>query len=264
MEDKTKDLKTKDLADGLITIIIPAYNENSRIKHAVDSTILTLLNITPDYEVIISEDGSNDNTFETSSKLEKGNSRIRLLHSDIRRGKGFALKKAIRVARGDVIGFIDADLAADMSYMPELMDAIRTEGYDIAIGSQLKHTSKTDRSRKRSVASMVYNQMVRWILGSKLYDHQCGFKAFKRGSIHKILDQIKDERWFWDTEMLVRAQRNGYRIKEIPVRWNEADLTSFDFFKDSFNMGLRIIELRWDLARNSNLTSLENECSVDG
>ncbi len=243
-------METKDLATILITIIIPAYNENSRIKHAVDSTIRALINITSDYEIIISEDGSDDDTFEISSKLKEGNSRIRLLHSDIRRGKGFALKKAIKVARGNVIGFIDADLSTDMSCMPGLIDAIRSEGYDIAIGSRLKYTSKTDRSRKRSVASRVYNLMARWILGSKIYDHQCGFKAFKKNSIHKILDQIKDERWFWDTEMLVRAQRNGFRIKEIPVRWSEADLTSFNFFKDSIDMGLKMIELRWDLAKD--------------
>jgi glycosyltransferase AglD len=240
----------KDLANSSITIIIPAYNESSRIENAVETTIRNLMVMASNYEVIISEDGSNDGTYEISAKLKEGNSRIRLLHSRDRGGKGLALKKAINVARGDIIGFIDADLATDMSYLPALLNAIRIDDYDIAIGSRLEYTNKTDRSHKRSIASKTYNQVVRKILGSKLHDHQCGFKAFKRDSICKILDKVKDERWFWDTELLIRAQREGYKIKELPVKWNEANSTSFNFLRDSLDMGLKIIRLWWDLARN--------------
>ena len=241
----------------MITIIIPAYNEKNRIKYAAETTIRVLINITTDYEIIIVEDGSNDGTYEISSKLEEKTPNIRLLHSDIRCGKGFALKKGIKAAKGDVIGFIDADLSTDMSYMPELIDAIRVEGYDISIGSRLKYTSKTERSKKRSIASTIYNLSVRWILGSRFYDHQCGFKAFKRSSIYEIIDQIKDEQWFWDTEMLIKAQRNGYKIKEIPVRWSDADATSLNFFKDGLVMGLKILRLRWDLTKNKKIASPE-------
>jgi glycosyltransferase AglD len=238
------------LADNSITIIIPAYNQNEKIQNAVHSTIKILVNITSDYELIIAEDGSCDGTYETAVKLKDKDPRIFLMHSDQRSGKGLALKKAIKAARGMVIGFIDADLATDMSHLPALIDAIRIEGYDVAIGSRFEHRSKAQRSMRRSFASIAYNQIVRLMLDSKIKDHQCGFKAFNRYCILSLLDQIKDERWFWDTEMLVRAQQEGYKIKEMPVNWRETDATAFNFVKDSWDMGWAIIKLRWDLTKD--------------
>lgn len=208
----------------------------------------TLLKLCYNYEIIVAEDGSNDGTYEILVELEKRNSKIRILHTDVRCGKGLALKEAIKSAKGNVIGFIDADLSTDMSYLAALINAVLVEDYDISIGSRIKNANKINRSKKRSLASMAYNLMVRWILGSKLNDHQCGFKAFKKSSIYKIIDQINDEQWFWDTEMLIKAQQNGYRIKEIPVRWSEANSTSFNLIKDGFAMGFKIIKLRWELS----------------
>jgi glycosyltransferase AglD len=235
--------------DSPITIIIPAYNENGKIQKAVDSTIKILTSITSDYELIIAEDGSCDGTSETVAKLKENNSKISHMHSDERRGKGLALKRAIKAAKGDVVGFIDADLATDMSYLPSLIDAIRIEGYDIAVGSRFECTSKADRSMKRFLASKAYNLMVRLILNSTIKDHQCGFKAFNRNSIFSLLDRIKDERWFWDTEMLVRAQHDGYKIREMSVNWKETDATSFDLIKDGCDMGVKILKLKWDLIK---------------
>lgn len=231
-------------------MIIPAYNESKRLEKTVRSIHESLCAFTSSAEVIISEDGSSDGTYDIAVKLAKGSADMRLLHSEKRCGKGLALKRAIKDAKGEVICFMDADLATDMFYLPVLIDAVRVEGYDIAIASRLVPASNTERSKKRSIASKAYNTMVRLILRSRVYDHQCGFKAFKRSSILPILDQIKDERWFWDTEMLVRAQLAGYRIKEIPVKWKEADSSRFNLIKDSFDMGTKIIKLRWDMAND--------------
>lgn len=210
----------------------------------------SLRDLTSSAEVIIAEDGSSDGTYDIAVKLAKWSADIRLLHSEKRCGKGLALKRAIKAANGDVICFMDADQSTDMSYLPTLIDAVRVEGYDIAIASRLVPASNTERSKKRSIASKAYNMMVRLILRSQVYDHQCGFKAFKRSSILPILDRIKDERWFWDTEMLVRAQLAGYKIKEIPVKWDEADSSRFNLIKDGFDMGTKIIKLRWDMAND--------------
>jgi glycosyltransferase involved in cell wall biosynthesis len=177
----------------IVTLIIPAYNESKQIQSAADNAAQILGKISPDYEIIIAEDGSNDGTFEISTRMAGKNPRIRLLHSDLRCGKGNALKRAIKAAKGDVIAFMDADMSTDISSMPALLDAVSQEGFDIAVGSRLISESNTDRSRKRSIASKLYNSMVRLILRSRIHDHQCGFKAFQKRSILAILDQVKDE-----------------------------------------------------------------------
>ena len=92
--------------------------------------------------------------------------------------------------------------------------------------------------------------MVRFILGSKVCDHQCGFKAFRKDKIIFIIDKIKDNHWFWDTELLIRGQRQGYKIKEIPVAWKESKSTKVSITKDANSMGRQIIRLWWELREN--------------
>jgi hypothetical protein len=109
--------------------------------------------------------------------------------------------------------------------------------------------SKVERSFRRTVSSKSYNFLVRHMLGSKLHDHQCGFKAFKREPTLKLLDEVRDNHWFWDTEILVRAARKGYKIKEIPVEWKSGAKTKVNLFKDSYNMGKRVLSLWWQFRK---------------
>lgn len=233
-----------------VSIIIPVYNGNQQLKKATEKTLANLKKIDRNSEIIIAEDGSTDGTYEYASKLTSENSNIRLIHMDQRQGRGQALKRAIRAAKGEVICYIDVDLATDMDYLPLLIDAVLNDGYDFATGSRLLPQSDARRSPTRLVASKSFNWAVRVLLGSQLYDHQCGFKAFKRASVLPLLDEVKDIHWFWDTEILVRGQRHGYEIKEIPVRWNESDSTKVNILKDSKDMGCQIVRLWWDLKRN--------------
>ena len=233
-----------------ISIIIPVYNENQKLKQAVDGTMAKLRTLDYVSEIIIAEDGSTDGTYESASKLASENSNIRLIHSDRRQGRGQALGRAIKAAKGDVICYIDVDLATDMSYLPLLIGAVLTEGYDFATGSRMMPQSDARRSPKRLIASKSFNWMVRVLLASRLHDHQCGFKAFRRASVLQLLDDVKDNHWFWDTEILVRGQIHGYRIKEIPVKWNESDSTKVNILKDANEMGRQIIRLWWDLRGN--------------
>ncbi len=182
--------------------------------------------------------------------MARENSDIHLLSSRQRLGRGKALNLAIKSCLGDVVCYIDADLATDMTYLPDIINAVAKEGYDIAIGSRMMAASKAKRNTKRLLASTVYNRMVRHLLGSKVLDHQCGFKAFKRDKITCLLDDIKDNHWFWDTELLVRGQRRGYRIKEIPVEWKESASTKVNIVKDANDMGQQILRLWWDLRGN--------------
>lgn len=226
-----------------ISLVLPAYNEKNRLKKAVRIVESHLDDITESYEIIIAEDGSTDGTDSIAKKLAKDNSRIVHIHSDIRQGRGKALKRAFLASKGDILAYIDVDLATDMKHLKELISAIRDDGYDIATGSRLIKQSSVKRGIKRNVASIGFNLMTRVMLGSKIKDHQCGFKSFRRDSLMAIIDKIKDEHWFWDTEMLVIAQKAGYKIKEFPINWQAGGATTVHFTRDVIGMGSRIITM---------------------
>jgi glycosyltransferase involved in cell wall biosynthesis len=234
-------------------VIIPVYNEKGKLKRAVDETAARLSELAYPFEILIAEDGSNDGTYEFASKLASENPNIRLLHSDRRQGRGNALSRAIKATKGDVVCYIDVDLATDMDYLSVIINAVISGGYDFAMGSRLMPQSDTKRSSTRSIASKTYNWMVRMFLGSKLFDHQCGFKAFRRDPVIRLLDQVKDGHWFWDTELLVRGQHEGLKMKEIPVKWLASNSTKVELKKDVYCMGSQIFRLRKDLRRKREL-----------
>ncbi|KKH15892.1 dolichol-P-glucose synthetase [Methanosarcina mazei] len=134
-----------------------------------------------------------------------------------------------------------------MSYLEKLIRAVSTDGYDFATGSRIMPESDAKRPFKREFASRGYNSMVRLLLHSKLYDHQCGFKAFRRGPLLELLDEIENQHWFWDTELLVRAQHRGYRVLEFPVYWRHGGSSKVNFAKDIVGMGSEVFRLWWEL-----------------
>ncbi|AEA47796.1 flippase-like domain-containing protein [Archaeoglobus veneficus] len=234
----------------VVSVVLPAYNEAMRLEMAVMEIIKALEKIGYDYEVIIAEDGSTDGTAEIAAKLADGN-RIRHLHSDERLGKGGAILRAFEAAKGSIVAFVDVDLSTDLKHLKELIDAIAVEGYDIAIGSRLTKGSKAERPVRRNVASKVYNFLVRFMLGSKVKDHQCGFKAFKKDLILDLGKKAKDRHWFWDTEVLVLAQREGLRIKEIPVEWKQSKDSKISLAKDSGYMLGKLFQMWAEETRSS-------------
>jgi glycosyltransferase AglD len=228
-----------------ITAIIPVYNDRHSLEIAIPRSLETLAKITPEFEIIVAEDGSTDGSTEFVREYEKHDPRIRLLHSDERQGRGKALNRAIREAKGTIVCYYDVDLATNMQHIDELVRAIR-EGYDISTGSRLLPGSDIVRTGGRDIASRSYNFLVRVILGSTVFDHQCGFKAFNKERILPILPTIRSNHWFWDTELLVRGQRMGFRVKEFPVHWRAGKGTTVRI-KDVFEMGSTILRLWWQI-----------------
>jgi glycosyltransferase involved in cell wall biosynthesis len=231
--------------DKKVSVVFPAYNEVNYIKPAVDKTIQTLEEFTNSYEIIIAEDGSTDGTAEISKKLAQENPNIKHLHRDERLGRGKALNSAFQQSSGEVLVYMDLDLATDIKHLRALVEAISVEGYDFATGSRMLPESKVERTLRRSLSSKTYNFLVRHMLGSKLRDHQCGFKAFRREPTLQLINDVGANHWFWDTEILVRAARKGYKIKEIPVVWKSGRKTKVNLFKDSYNMGKQVFKLWW-------------------
>lgn len=230
-----------------VSVVLPAYNEVEYLQTAVEKTIQTLNLFTQSYEVIIAEDGSTDGTAERAEELAQKNSKVRHIHREKRLGRGTALNNAFKQSSGEVLVYMDLDLATDLKYLKPLVEAITVEGYDFSTGSRMLRESKAERTFSRSLSSKTYNFLVRHMLGSKLHDHQCGFKAFKREPLMQIIDKVEATHWFWDTELLVRAQRTGYKVKEFGVEWKSGKATKVNLFKDSWSMFRQIMGLWWNL-----------------
>jgi uncharacterized protein (TIRG00374 family) len=229
-------------------VVLPAYNEAANIEKAVLVTAETLFKITDRFEIIIAEDGSKDGTDRIAFRLSEQYAYVVHLHSDKRQGRGKALNRAFKTASGEVLCYIDVDLATDMKYLEKLIRAVSTDGYDFATGSRMMSDSDAKRPFKREFASRGYNFLVRLFLHSNLYDHQCGFKAFRREALFELLDEVENEHWFWDTEVLVRAQHKGYRVMEFPVYWRHGGSSKVSLAKDVKGMGSEIFRLRRELS----------------
>ncbi len=228
-----------------VTAIIPVFNDRCSLETAIPRSVDTLSRITEQFELIVAEDGSTDGSAGLVKEYEQKDPRIRLLHSDERLGRGKALNRAIGESAGSIVCYYDVDLATDMHHLPELIYAIR-EGADIATGSRLVPGSDIVRTGGREIASRSYNFLVRLFLGSRIYDHQCGFKAFNKEKVIRILPAVRSNHWFWDTELLVRAQRNGLIVREFPVRWRAGKGTTVKI-NDVFEMGSSILRLWWQI-----------------
>ncbi|RXA16827.1 flippase-like domain-containing protein [Methanosarcina sp. MSH10X1] len=229
-------------------MVLPAYNEAANLEKAVFVTAETLYKITDHFEIIIAEDGSTDGTDRIASRLSEQYAYVVHMHSDKRQGRGKALSRAFKSASGEVLCYIDVDLATDMKYLEKLVRAVSTEGYDFATGSRMMCESDAKRPFKREFASRGYNFLVRLFLRSKLCDHQCGFKAFRREALFELLDEIENEHWFWDTEVLVRAQHRGYKVIEFPVYWRHGGSSKVNLAKDVKGMGSEIFRLWRELS----------------
>ncbi len=241
--------KMQEAGNIEISLVLPAHNEASKIENAVKQTKRALAELSSSFEILIAEDGSTDGTAELASRIASEDPFVRHIHSDSRLGRGKALNHAFKAARGDILAYMDVDLSTDLGYIKPLINAIKEEDYDFATGSRMLKESAVKRSFKRKTMSTVFNLLVRMILRSTLRDHQCGFKSFRKDALMRILDHIADEHWFWDTELLVRAQKEGYRVKELPVMWEDKGGagTKVNTFSDSTAMFSQILKLYFTL-----------------
>jgi len=239
-----------------VSVVLPAYNEEATLEETVEITLETLADFLDPgtFEVIVAEDGCEDATPEIADRLAAEYEAVRHVHSDERLGRGRALEYAFERARGDTLVYFDTDLATDMGHLAELVESVRSGDYDVATGSRWLPDSDADRPRKRGVPSLGYNRLVRLFLRSDLQDHQCGFKAFDREALFDLLDDVEDDHWFWDTEVLVRAQRAGYRVTEFPVNWTPKGDSKVDIVRDVFGMGSQIVRTWWQLSVSPRIT----------
>lgn len=203
-----------------VSIVIPVRNEASRLKRNLQILDTFLQNLKLPYEVIIVEDGSADGTSVIAKRIADQNSSMRIFTFNGRPGKGGAINRALTRTSGEIFFLMDADLAADLEYVSQLIDSVmRTNG--VAIGSRLVDGAEVKRDGLRKYASKTYNLIVRCVFKTGIRDHQCGFKCFSKDVAERIIPRVRDSRWIWDTEFLIRAKMEGFIVEEVPIKWTE-------------------------------------------
>ena len=202
-----------------LTILLPAYNEEENLEKCINETVKTVKALEKKFEIIILENGSKDKTFEIAKNLAKKFPFIVPVHLEIATVTG-AIRKGYELAKGEIVINLDVDLATDMSHLEELVRY--AEEFDIVTGSRYLDKTEVKRTWDRLLLSLVFNNiLVRGILGSELKDNNCGFRAFHRKVGLELYKEVKDNYFFGLVEIMIRAQRKRYRIKEFPVKWTE-------------------------------------------
>ncbi|MBI4845867.1 MAG: glycosyltransferase family 2 protein [Candidatus Omnitrophica bacterium] len=202
-----------------ISVIMPAYNEASNIKANIEETIRTFDDFKCDYEIIVVDDGSNDDTYkkvkEIADALRKGQVLIKRNHENF--GKGRALKKGARYINGDYVIFLDADMDLHPGQIATFFDIMELTEADIVIGSKLHPNSHIQYPLSRRIISTVYYAMIKLMFGLPIHDTQTGLKLFKAEVLRRVMPKILIKDFAYDLEILANAHKDGFKIEEAPV-----------------------------------------------
>ena len=234
-----------------LSIIIPAYNEEARLPKTLDGIVAYLHARSSHAEILVVDDGSSDDTVALVNAYGKNCPGLRLVSNGTNRGKGYSVRHGMLEARGEIALFTDADLSTPIEEADKLLEAMRNEGYDAAIGSRAidRTLIEIHQSAIREQAGIFFNRLVRWIMGIPFSDTQCGFKAFRRERARIIFQQQRIERFGFDAEILFLAKRHELRVAEVPVRWSHDAATKVNVAADGIRMFLELLLIRWNAMR---------------
>ena len=209
------------IARPLIDIVVPALNEEKILQKSITTLDEYMAKHLPyRYQITIADNGSQDKTLEIAKNLAEKHQSVQVV-SLAERGRGRALKQVWQNSPADILAYMDVDLSTSLDdFLPMIQPLVAGEA-GVAIGSRLLKDSKTSRGLKREFISRCYNSIIKWTSRTKFSDAQCGFKAIRRDVTAKLLPKIKDNEWFFDTELLIKTERAGVPIHEQPVTWIE-------------------------------------------
>ena len=217
-----------------VDIVIPVYNEEEDLPRSID--ILTKYlreNLENPWRIVIADNGSNDSTLSVAEMLSNKYTGVACVHIP-QKGRGRALRHVWLESTADIVSYMDVDLSTDLTHFPQLVKAIE-EGTHIAIGSRLIKGSRVKRSFKREFISRGYSALIKAMFFTRFRDAQCGFKALSQGTIRAVVPLVKNNNWFFDSELLIIAASRGFQIKEIPVHW-----------EDNPNSRVKVIPTAWE------------------
>ena len=228
-----------------LSIIIPAYNEATRLPASLEKIHAFLQSQSYSSEIVVVENGSTDNTFELAKALRTSIDNLVVIHED-QRGKGWAVRRGMQISSGEYRFFCDADLSMPIEeisrfFPPTLEDA------PVAIASrEAPGAVRYDEPEYRHIIGRVFNWIVRLLLLPGLQDTQCGFKCFRADVVEKVFPLVSNNGWTFDVEALFIARRLGYAISEIPIPWYYNPHSNIRVLRDSLQMGSDLLKIRWN------------------
>ncbi len=202
-----------------VDIVVPVYNELGALAGSVRRLHDYVSAELPfEWRIVIADNASTDETARLAETLARDLPGVEFVRLD-RKGRGRALKDVWSQSDADVVCYMDVDLSTDLRALLPLLAPLISGHSDVAIGTRLARGARVVRSPKRELISRGYNRLLRTVFGARFSDAQCGFKAVRADVARQLLPDIEDDGWFFDTELLVLAQRKGLRIHEVPVDW---------------------------------------------
>jgi glycosyltransferase involved in cell wall biosynthesis len=232
-----------------LSIVIPSFNEEQRLPATLERIAAYVKASGRKAEVIVVDDGSTDRTKEVAESYRGRIENLRVVPNGQNRGKGYSVRHGSLEAQGDIVLFTDADLSAPIEEADKLL--AKMDQYDVAIGSRAvnRELIEIHESKFREFAGIVFNKIVRIILWLPFVDTQCGFKAFRREKCKVMFEQQTIERFGFDPELLYLARHHGLRTIEVAVRWAHSPATKINMWRDSLQMFLDVLIIRWNALR---------------
>jgi putative flippase GtrA len=217
--ERTWSTQTPSTLPPAVEVVVPVLNEIATLAGSVRRLHAYLVASFPfTFRVTIADNGSSDGTWEEAEALVAELPHVRAVRLGVR-GRGGALRKVWSESDAAVLSYMDVDLSTDLAALLPLVAPLLSGHSDLAIGTRLKRDARVVRGPKRELISRSYNVLLRTVLRARFSDAQCGFKAIRADRARQLLPLVEDRGWFFDTELLVRAERLGMRIHEVPVDW---------------------------------------------
>ena len=232
-----------------LSVIIPAYNEENRIKNTLLEIDKFLTTQDYNYEIIVVNDGSCDGTVELVKNLQKNISRLKIISNQKNYGKGYAVKQGILKTHGKFRLFMDADNATDIKQIQNFFPFFQ-KGYEIVIGSRDLQNSQIKKHQPfyKEMLGDIGNFLIQILVISGIRDTQCGFKCFSAKFAEDVFPKLKINRWGFDIEILILAQKKGYRIKTVPVIWTN-DINSKVTLSAYLGTLKELLQIKWNIIK---------------
>jgi dolichyl-phosphate beta-glucosyltransferase len=235
------------MSQPFLSVVVPAYNESLRIGKSLEKIRCYLESKDFASELIVVDDGSVDPTPEVLRAAAQSFPGMRVLSNEPNRGKGFSVRRGVLEARGEFVLFTDADLSAPIEDADKLLEAIESSRADAAVGSRALQRELVGIHQPwfREHAGRSFNLLVRFLTGLEIRDTQCGLKLFRRASTRRAFELQRGSGFGFDPEVLFVIERLGGKVVEVAVRWNDDPATKVRLLRDSAEMLLDLLRLRW-------------------
>lgn len=234
-----------------LDIVVPVYNEQATLESSIRRLHAYLTeSVHESWRITIADNASTDDTLAIAEILSSELTGVRVIHLALK-GRGRALKAAWGSSPAEVLVYVDEDLSTDLAALPPLVAPLLSGHSDLAIGTRLGRTSRVTRRAQREFISRSYNLLLRRTMSVGFSDAQCGFKAIRREVAQRLLPLVEDDGWFFDTELLIVAERAGLRIHEIPVDWIDDPHSSVDIVHTAREDLKGMFRVGWGIARGA-------------